>query len=316
MPYTQCYLCGDRDARVPVAFQTNVIDMSAEDATALDPILGSALQLGLMPTCEMMEAYLYSVDEDEDTCSGFLDLALSQCGCGASGEDAPPAIDVASGPAAVANPCDPCPGAVPDPARVLDLSPELFGAILGDASSVSTQWTCGALEVFAPSLESGSGICSVLTEFAYLCGCNGGVRAYLGADTKTKQAVLAWLPPVTGLLSIVGSSLIIADIAKNPQHKKSLRHQLLFGLSIGDIIGSLSYCLSTLPIPKYSTSLGYFDLGFYGAEGNEKTCTAQGFFVQVCKLACKMMHSFVLRQMPSLCFSRCRACVTHSFCSI
>ena len=71
MPYTQCHLCGDRGARVPAVFQTNVIDISAEEATTLDPILGSALQLGLMSTCKMMEAYLYSLDEDKNTCSGF-----------------------------------------------------------------------------------------------------------------------------------------------------------------------------------------------------------------------------------------------------
>ena len=291
--------------------------MNAEDATALDPTVGSVLQLGLMPTCEMMEAYLYSVDEDEDTCSGFRDLALSQCGCGASGEDAPPAMDVANGRTVVAHPCDPCQGAVPDPERAIDLVPEIFGALLGDASTIGTQWTCGALEVFVSVLDSGSGTCSALTEYAYLCGCNDGLRSYLGADTKTKQAVLAWLPRVSGLLSVIGSSLIIADISKNPQHRKSLRHLILFGLSIGDILGSLCYCLSTLPVPRFHPTLGSnLYMGIYGAEGNEKTCTAQGFFVQVCKLACKMMHAFALRQMPFSCCSRCRACATHSFCSI
>ena len=110
----------------------------------------------------------------------------------------------------MANPCDTWQGALLDPEQVLALSPELVGVILGDPSSISMQWMCVTLEVFAQGLESDGGICTVITVFAYLCSCNDGAHSYLGADTK---------------------------IAKNPQHKKSLRRQFLFGLSIGDIIG-------------------------------------------------------------------------------
>ena len=44
-------------------------------------------------------------------------------------------------------------------------------------------------------------------------------------------------------------------------------------ISIFDIVGSLAWLLSTLPIPK--------DTGIYGATGTEGTCTAQGFFMQL-----------------------------------
>mmetsp|Transcript_17359 Transcript_17359/g.28079 ORF Transcript_17359/g.28079 Transcript_17359/m.28079 type:complete len:461 (+) Transcript_17359:435-1817(+) len=223
----------------------------------------------------MMEAYLYSIDKNDDKCSSFRDLALSQCGCGIGGGDSPAnATDVVviTPDSVVASPCDPCQGGeVTNAELVIDIATEMLG---------TGTWTCGMVQAFSAGIDSDSDTCDLLTNFAYICGCNDGVRSYLGADTIEKLAILTWLPRASGFLSIVGSSLIIYDVSKNSQNRHSLMHQLLVGISVGDIIGALCYCLSTLPITEYHPDYGLY-LGIYGAKGNEKTCTAQGFFVQL-----------------------------------
>ena len=54
--------------------------------------------------------------------------------------------------------------------------------------------------------------------------------------------------------------------------------QLLSTLSFTDLFGSLAYALTTLPTPT--------DDYLYGSQGNDNTCVAQGFFIQVGTIAC------------------------------
>lgn len=55
--------------------------------------------------------------------------------------------------------------------------------------------------------------------------------------------------------------------------------QIILGVSLFDILGAIAWILSTLPIPKeYENGTPSF---IYGAEGNDATCTAQGFLVQL-----------------------------------
>jgi hypothetical protein len=53
-----------------------------------------------------------------------------------------------------------------------------------------------------------------------------------------------------------------------------------------DILGSTAYALTTLPTPESDE--------VYGAKGNEKTCTAQGFFIQIGTIACFLNVSLAL----------------------
>lgn len=55
--------------------------------------------------------------------------------------------------------------------------------------------------------------------------------------------------------------------------------QLVLGISIFDLVGSVAWGLSTLPIPKYD-EYGR-ETPIYGAMGNDATCTAQGFLLQL-----------------------------------
>lgn len=49
--------------------------------------------------------------------------------------------------------------------------------------------------------------CKLLHSFNYICGCDG--YGYAGATSHTKQAVLAWLPRVSAILSILVSDCIL-----------------------------------------------------------------------------------------------------------
>jgi len=71
----------------------------------------------------------------------------------------------------------------------------------------------------------------------------------------------------------------------------TILQQIVLGMSIFDICSSIALMFSTLPIPKYETfdhaetEEGYVvppvPSGIYGAMGNEGTCKAQGFFIQL-----------------------------------
>eukprot|EP00980_Cylindrotheca_fusiformis_P031116 scaffold25830_cov162-Cylindrotheca_fusiformis.AAC.17 len=129
--------------------------------------------------------------------------------------------------------------------------------------------------------------CFGVTQFSYVCGC--GVRPYLGATTEGQQAALAWILRMTGMLSALGSSLILWDVfvfskKNNRNTRLTMLHQLVCGMSLFDVFSSIGNMFSTLPIPEYQ----YFELsstsiptGVYGARGNSGTCTAQGFFLQL-----------------------------------
>ena len=81
---------------------------------------------------------------------------------------------------------------------------------------------------------------------------------------------VAFIPRVTGFLSVIGSSLIINNILSDWKTKLKIPyHRILLCMSIMDVIGSVGQMLSTYPIPS--------DNGFvYGAAGNIYTCTVQG----------------------------------------
>ena len=101
-------------------------------------------------------------------------------------------------------------------------------------------------------------------------------KSYAGASSDAKKKVLAWLPRVMAFLSFAGSSFIIYDTSKSREARQKVMNQLLLVLSVFDIIGSCAYAFTTLPIPED------WEFGpIYGAHGNEATCVAQGFFIQL-----------------------------------
>jgi len=73
----------------------------------------------------------------------------------------------------------------------------------------------------------------------------------------------------------------------------TMLQQIVLGMSVFDLCSSAAHMFSTLPIPEYE----YFNIddddderrmdiepipsGIYGAKGNQATCGAQGFFLQL-----------------------------------
>ncbi|KAL7475038.1 hypothetical protein ACHAW6_000974, partial [Cyclotella cf. meneghiniana] len=118
----------------------------------------------------------------------------------------------------------------------------------------------------------------------YLCGCNG--TGYAGANTHRKQVVLVLLPRSAAILSIAGSLFIIYDTLRTRQKRAKMMNQLLSTLSLFDIMGSITYALTTLPTPESDE--------LYGAKGNTKSCEAQAFFIQIGTIACFLNVSLAL----------------------
>ncbi|KAL7474041.1 hypothetical protein ACHAW6_000039, partial [Cyclotella cf. meneghiniana] len=88
------------------------------------------------------------------------------------------------------------------------------------------------------------------------------------------------------MLSMAGSLFIIYDKLQTHQKHAKLMNQLLSTLSLFDIMGSIAYALTTLPTPESDE--------LYGAKGNTKSCTAQGFFIQIGTIACFLNVSLAL----------------------
>jgi hypothetical protein len=143
--------------------------------------------------------------------------------------------------------------------------------------------TCADFELILRDFRESTPTCLAAKSYSYLCGCNDEVRNYLGATTKPKQAALAWVPRVTGCLSLIGSLLIIYNVTTSPKKRKSFYHQLVSTMSVFDVFGSLAWIVSTAPEPKYEPDIASSDVptGIYGAIGTPASCTAQGFFFQL-----------------------------------
>ena len=98
---------------------------------------------------------------------------------------------------------------------------------------------------------------------------------------SAQQKLASILPHITGFSSVIGCSAIIADVYRqyrkhhstnNNHHKPSTYHRLMLGLSATGICQASTSGLSTWPMPVGSA---------WQAFGNEGTCKAQAFFLQI-----------------------------------
>ena len=80
----------------------------------------------------------------------------------------------------------------------------------------------------------------------------------------------AFILPASASLSCMASSTILYKIATSPTKMKSPYTRFLSGLSVYDILYSLSFLASSLASPKGTS---------WGAVGNTTTCNIQGFFL-------------------------------------
>eukprot|EP00980_Cylindrotheca_fusiformis_P022120 scaffold9000_cov106-Cylindrotheca_fusiformis.AAC.4 len=132
------------------------------------------------------------------------------------------------------------------PDILLDYLPEVIG--------YPFKPTCQELFWYFQGISEDTFDCFTGDQFLYVCGC--GVRPYLGATTEGEQAALAWILRMAGLLSAIGSSLILFDIfvvsrKRNRNRRLTMLHQLLCGMSFFDFFSSIANMFSTLPLPDY-----------------------------------------------------------------
>lgn len=90
----------------------------------------------------------------------------------------------------------------------------------------------------------------------------------------SQQVALAITPKVTSILSIIAELWIVVEVITWPCKRQQVYHRLLFGFSVADLLQSIWFFASTWPIPKETEFV-------YGNIGNQATCTAQGFFIQL-----------------------------------
>jgi hypothetical protein len=217
---------------------------------ASEGIRGSDLG-GIKLTCQVVEAYVLSFEEESQQCQDVRFIA-GVCGC-------PP----------IKNFCDFCLG---EDVLYPDKEVQIATTVL------SVVPTCSQIDALTTQVETGTDLCNLAKLVNFVCGCNSGERVYFGASTHSKKVWLAWVPRISASLSLFGSSMIIYDILRDRSKLGSVFHNLMVAMSVFDIVGSIAWAFSTLPIPEYEYGE---PTGIYGAKGNEATCTAQGFFIQL-----------------------------------
>ena len=89
---------------------------------------------------------------------------------------------------------------------------------------------------------------------------------------------VAVVPTLTGILSAISSAIIIYLIFRSAAGLSTIYHRIMFCMSFCDIIASIGYMLTSLPMPAVmplEEELGYY---FPGPRyGNTVTCNVQGF---------------------------------------
>ena len=100
------------------------------------------------------------------------------------------------------------------------------------------------------------------------------------AYNETQQVVLAILPMISSLLSILGSSSIVVIILKDRVRKfKKTYYKVIFAVSCSDLCSSISYSTSTFLLPSDTP-------GVWLAFGTQATCNWQGFMSQLGFMSC------------------------------
>ncbi len=80
----------------------------------------------------------------------------------------------------------------------------------------------------------------------------------------------------SGSISIMSSALLIVHVLRSHQGLSTTYHRLILGLSVADILySSANYLLNSFMVPMEMAYL------IPGAQGNVKTCAAQGFFTVI-----------------------------------
>jgi hypothetical protein len=167
-----------------------------------------------------------------------------------------------------------------------------------------TALTCEETDYVVTQLHADNDVCWRAQQTSFACGCNGGNRKYMGAKTTGQRAALAWIPRVSGTLSLLGSLYVAVDVIQryatkkpfSPRASNSIQSRPVYDSIVGimagfDAIMSICWILSSSPSWKYDTHGG--PSGIYGAVGTADSCKWQGFFAQLSGIA-SLFYNVVL----------------------
>ena len=94
------------------------------------------------------------------------------------------------------------------------------------------------------------------------------------ASNLAEETILAVLPKITAGLSVCCSGIIVTLVLRDPHRRSKVFHRLILGMSLTDFITSFWWVMSSWPIPKEAEDILW-------ASGTTRTCTVQGFFLQI-----------------------------------
>jgi hypothetical protein len=222
-------------------------------------VLGDRFDLpaGTNATCRVVDILLQTaVASDTDDCQQAQFLA-GLCGC-------PPIQENFE-------PCDYCPGEdLPDPDRIVDNLRD-YGV---------PPMSCRDLKDFMTVVEATSSECRDMHTVRYWCGCNDGYVDHGGVDNDFQAALMEWVPRIIGMLSGISCLCIIRDIMqRRTGGALSLYQQLMFAMSAFLLFESLAWSFAAYLVPTVTEDGD--PTGFRGAHGNQATCTAQAFSIQL-----------------------------------
>ena len=102
--------------------------------------------------------------------------------------------------------------------------------------------------------------------------------------TRTQEIMIAITPIPFGILSFVASAAIVWMIYKSPTQFGNPFRRIFFGMCLYDLFQSVGSITSSFVTPADSNG------DVWGAMGNQGTCVAQGFFVQVSIEGCPISN--------------------------
>lgn len=147
---------------------------------------------GTSGTCQSLaDSLKIATKGNSETCRAAQTNFGGLCGC-------PP----------VENYCVLCPNdkRIPEPDTVIEHIERDYGLTV----------TCQNFTEYLNQIPADDRLCWESQQYAFLCGCNNGIRGVMGANTRIKERVLVWIPRLTGFGPKVNQVALVADQFLHP----------------------------------------------------------------------------------------------------
>ena len=298
LPTNPCTMCRDGSSVPDSLLDREMPFLDGGSGGGAGPF---ALLQGIVPTCSLYQAYLLSLDANDETCRLAQGMG-SYCGC-----------------APVENHCEFC--------EDHPIDPLFYNKTLNFLSAVEEAGvspTCEFTETLLKQVPTSDRVqCYGIQQRAFLCGCNDGVWMYSDTSNEAEKTAIAWAPRISGALSLLvshpkddddvvvvencacnmvllslcdtnlntccccccfsflaqGALAIIVDVLSSAERRSRVYTQLVFGMAMFDLITAVPWIIGSIAVPAYVD--GGDPSGVLGAVGNDASCKAQGFFIEL-----------------------------------